>query len=78
VRALLARADGRRPILVLRDASRHEWQQAAARAALAARPDTVLVETGLPGWRPPDAAAYVATFGAGRVNFDAAVAKIPR
>jgi beta-N-acetylhexosaminidase len=73
VRAILAGADRRRPIVVMRDAARHEWQQAAAREALAARPDAVLVETGLPGWRPDAVGAWIETLGAGRVNLAAAV-----
>jgi hypothetical protein len=36
------------------------------------RPDAVLVETGLPGWLPDRATAYVETYGAGRVNLEAA------
>jgi beta-N-acetylhexosaminidase len=73
---VLARADARRPILVLRNAGRHEWQQAAAREALAVRPDTVLVETGLPGWRPEGASAWIVTLGGARVNLEAAVTLI--
>jgi beta-N-acetylhexosaminidase len=76
VRAVLARADGRRPILVLHDAGRHAWQQAAAREALDARPDAVLVETGLPGWRPEGATAWIDTLGAARVNLEAAIHQI--
>jgi beta-N-acetylhexosaminidase len=76
VRALVDGADGRLTIVVLRDAARHPWQQDAAREALAVRPDAVLVETGLPGWRPPGAAAWIETLGAGRVNLEAAVTRI--
>jgi beta-N-acetylhexosaminidase len=76
VRALLERADRRLPIVVLRDAGRHDWQQAAAREALAVRPDAVLVETGLPGWRPDGGAAWIETLGAGRVNLEAAVTRM--
>jgi hypothetical protein len=32
----------------------------------------VLVETGLPVWRPDGDVAYVATFGAGRASLSAA------
>jgi beta-N-acetylhexosaminidase len=57
---------GRPTIVVLRDAHRHPWQrELAGRGA-------VVVETGLPEWRPPEARAFVATFGAGRVNLEAA------
>ena len=64
--------DGRRLVLVLRDAGRRPEQQAAARELLARYPRAVVVETGLPGWRPEGATGYVATLGAGRVNLDAA------
>ena len=52
----------------LRDAARHEWQQ---RAAAALAPD-VIVEIGLPGWRPDGVLAWIETNGAGRVNLEAA------
>ena len=37
-----------------------------------ARPDLVLVEIGLPLWRPPEGTSYVATFGASRASAQAA------
>jgi beta-N-acetylhexosaminidase len=68
-----ALADGERQIIVvLRDAHRHEWERDAAEQILAAASDAVVVETGIPLWRPSRAAGYVATNGAGRVNFEAA------
>jgi beta-N-acetylhexosaminidase len=73
-RAAVALANGRRPVVVLRDAGRHAWQREAALAVLAERPDAIIVETGLPTWRPPDGAASIETLGAARVNLDAAVA----
>jgi len=73
-----ADADGRRLVLVLRDAGRRPEQQAAARELLARHPGAVVVETGLPGWRPEGAAGYVATLGAGRVNLDAAAELLAR
>jgi hypothetical protein len=41
---------------------------------LAERPDTILVEMGLPYWQPPAGAyqAYLATYGASRANAQAA------
>jgi len=66
--------DERQVVLVLRDAHRHEWERDAAEQVLAAAPDAVVVETGIPLWRPARAAGYVATNGAGRVNFEAAAA----
>jgi beta-N-acetylhexosaminidase len=53
-------------VVVLRDAHRHPWQRELA------VPGSVVVETGLPEWRPPCARAFVATFGAGRANLQAA------
>jgi len=45
-------------------------------ALLAARPDLVLVEMGLPLWRPPEGTSYLATFGASRASAHAA-AELP-
>jgi beta-N-acetylhexosaminidase len=64
-------ADGRW-VVVLRDAHRHEETRAETERLLTAHPDAVVVETGLPLWRPPAAQAYIATNGAGRVNLEAA------
>jgi beta-N-acetylhexosaminidase len=63
----------RRTVLVLRDAHRHNWQRAAADVLLAVSGDAVVVETGLPLWRPSGGGGYLATLGAGRVNLEAAV-----
>ena len=60
--------DGRPLVLVLRDAHRHAWQRELVPA------DAVVVETGVPVWRPPASRAYVTSFGAGRANL-AAVAE---
>jgi beta-N-acetylhexosaminidase len=70
--AALAAGRDRPLVLVTRDAGRHEWQQALAWELLSLRPDTVVVETGLPGGVP----AAVETFGAGRANLEAAVAAL--
>ena len=59
-------------VVVLRDAARHDWQRALVARLVSSRPDAVLVETGLPGARPPGAAGYLVTYGAGRVNLEAA------
>jgi beta-N-acetylhexosaminidase len=59
------RTDGRPLVLVLRDAHRHAWQRELVPG------DAVVVETGVPVWRPPESRAYVATFGAGRANLEA-------
>jgi beta-N-acetylhexosaminidase len=68
---LLERATGRGLVIVLRDAHRHAGQRSLATALLAARPDAVVVEMGLPVWRPA-CGAYLATFGATRANGQAA------
>ncbi|MGI9009264.1 MAG: hypothetical protein ACR2FU_24265 [Streptosporangiaceae bacterium] len=74
----VAGAAGDRPLLiVVRDAHRHPAARSVVEALLAARPDGVLVEMGLPVWRPSQspARAYVATFGATRAS-SRAVAEI--
>jgi beta-N-acetylhexosaminidase len=58
--------DLERVVVVTRDAHRHAWQRDMI------PPGTVVVETGVPEWHPPDARAYVATYGAGRANLEAA------
>jgi beta-N-acetylhexosaminidase len=55
-----------RVVVVVRDAHRHAWQRELVPAG------TVVVETGLPEWRPPQARGWIATYGAGRVNLEAA------
>ncbi len=52
---------------VVRDAHRHAWMR-----AVADRDDAVVIEVGLPVWRPARARGYVATYGAGRASLDAA------
>ena len=64
---LLAEAAGRSLIIVVRDAHRYPAANGLVSMLLAARPDAVLVEMGLPVWRPP-AATYLASYGAGRSN----------
>ncbi len=48
VDAILAAAGERRIVAVVRDEHRYAWMGAALDALLAARPDTVVVEMGLP------------------------------
>ena len=66
---ILAAAAGRSLVLAVRDA-----RTAASLVAdvLAARPDAVIVEMGVPGWTPPESTAYLATYGASRVCAQAA------
>ena len=68
---VLARAAGRPLVIVVRDAHRHPAHARGHHLLLAARPDAVVVEMGLPVWRPPGG-AYVATYGAARPNAQAA------
>ena len=76
VDGVLRRAEGRGLVLVVRDLHRHAWQADAVEALLARRPDAVLVEMGLPARRPARAGSYVSTFGAGRVNGQAAAERV--
>jgi beta-N-acetylhexosaminidase len=70
---LLAGHPDNQLVIVVRDAHRHAWQRAATESLLAAADPVIVVETGLPVWRPSAAAGYVVTHGAGRVNVEAAV-----
>ncbi|NJP98333.1 glycoside hydrolase family 3 protein [Nonomuraea sp. FMUSA5-5] len=70
--ALLAKAGGRSLVVVVKDAHRHHESQALVTALVSARPDTTVIEMGLPVWRP-ESAAYIATYGAARANAQAAV-----
>ncbi len=70
--AILAAAAGRSLVAVVRDAHRDQNTRSLVEALLAARPDLVLVEMGLPLWRPPEGTSYMATFGASRASAQAA------
>jgi beta-N-acetylhexosaminidase len=62
--------EGRRLVLVVRDAHRHAWQRDLF------RPGAIVVETGFPVWRPDGAAAYIVTNGAGRANLEAVAERL--
>jgi beta-N-acetylhexosaminidase len=64
--AALAAAGERRIVAVVRDEHRHPWMGAALGTLLSARPDTVVVEMGVPH-APPRGALHIATHGAARV-----------
>jgi beta-N-acetylhexosaminidase len=70
----LKAATGRSLVLVVRDAHRSPATRSLIAAVLAERPDTVLVEMGLPYWRPPVGSyqSYLATYGASQANAQAA------
>ncbi|MGW7434996.1 glycoside hydrolase family 3 protein [Streptomyces sp. NPDC054849] len=63
---ILAAAGDRTVVAVVRDAHRHVWMTEALDALVAARPDTVVVEMGLPR-AEPRGALHIATHGASRV-----------
>ncbi|RZU12777.1 glycoside hydrolase family 3 protein [Streptomyces sp. BK239] len=69
--AASAAAGERRIVAVVRDEHRHPWMAKALDALLAARPDTIVVEMGVPQ-SPPRGALHVATHGAARVCAQAA------
>jgi beta-N-acetylhexosaminidase len=72
---LLAAAGSRRIVAVVRDAHRHSWMAEALASLVGARPDTVVVEMGVPQ-SPPTGSLYVATHGAARVCGEAAAEAI--
>jgi beta-N-acetylhexosaminidase len=63
---VLGAAGDRRIVAVVRDVHRHAWMAGALQALLAARPDTAVVEMGLPRARPAGA-LHLVTHGAARV-----------
>ncbi|PZF90622.1 glycoside hydrolase family 3 protein [Micromonospora deserti] len=65
-----AGAAGRPVVLVVRDLHRHDWMRAAVARALAARPDAVVVELGVPALVA--GAVHIATHGATRAAAHAA------
>ena len=64
--------NGRQLVVIARDAHRHGWEREAIDALTARVPDAIVVEIGVPHWRPPAAATYVATHGAARVSVESA------
>jgi beta-N-acetylhexosaminidase len=69
---ILDAAAGRSLVAVVRDAHRDVNTRSLVSALLAARPDTVVVEMGLPLWPPPAGTSYLATSGASRASAQAA------
>ena len=66
--ALVASA-GRQLVVAVRDARN---VLGLVNEVLAARPDAVIIEMGVPAWTPPPGTAYLATYGASRVCAQAA------
>jgi beta-N-acetylhexosaminidase len=69
--AALSKAADRPLVIVVRDAHRHLWQVNTLERMLAARPDGIVVEMGLPG-RTDLGGVHIATHGAARVCGQAA------
>jgi beta-N-acetylhexosaminidase len=67
--SILAASSGRALVLAVRDARR---VLSLVDEVLAARPDAVIIEMGVPAWTPPPETAYLATYGASRVCAQAA------
>jgi beta-N-acetylhexosaminidase len=67
--ALASEAADRRLVLAVRNAL---GVLPLVSGVLAARPDTVIVEMGVPAWTPPEGTAYLATYGASRACAQAA------
>jgi beta-N-acetylhexosaminidase len=67
--SILAASSGRALVLAVRDARR---VASLVHEVLAARPDAVIIEMGVPAWTPPPETAYLATYGASRVCAQAA------
>jgi beta-N-acetylhexosaminidase len=65
-RATLDAAGTRRIVAVVRDEHRHEWMAKTLDTLLSERPDTIVVEMGVPQ-SPPRGALHIATHGAARV-----------
>jgi beta-N-acetylhexosaminidase len=62
------RMAGARPtVIVVRDAHRHRWMQEFADRL----PTSVVVEVGLPLWRPARSRGYAATYGGSRASYEA-------
>ncbi|MFD6953350.1 glycoside hydrolase [Nocardiopsis sp. TSRI0078] len=64
---LAADSRGRDLVVVVRDAHRYPGAQALVNRLLSVRPEAVVVEMGLPIWRP-GCRAHVSTYGAAHVN----------
>ncbi|QMV21811.1 glycoside hydrolase family 3 protein [Streptomyces sp. SCUT-3] len=63
---VLPAASGRRTVAVVRDLHRHRWMARTVAALLRERPDTIVVEMGVPR-AAPAGALHIATHGAARV-----------
>ncbi|TPG17378.1 glycoside hydrolase family 3 protein [Pedococcus bigeumensis] len=71
--AALAAAVDRPMWVVVRDPHRHRWMAELVAAIVRRRPDVVVIDTGWPGWSPPEPAVHVITHGASRASGEAVV-----
>jgi beta-N-acetylhexosaminidase len=58
-------------VIVVRDAHRHEWERETVERLLHHVSEAVVVEVGLPVWRP-EGTPWIGTQGSGRANLEAA------
>ena len=71
--------DGRQLVLVARDAHRHAWERDAIETLDARADDAIVLEVGLPLLAAGAGCGdYIATYGAARVNVEAAAALATR
>lgn len=70
--ALLTKATDRSLVVVLKDGHRYADSRALVSRLVTERPDTIVIELGLPVWRPASA-VYIAAYGSARANTQAAV-----
>ena len=73
---VLARANGRQLVILARDAHRHSWEREAVEKLVDSSDDAIVVELGLPYWKPSRAAGYVTSLGAARVNIEAVAERL--
>jgi beta-N-acetylhexosaminidase len=69
-------SDPHQLVLVVHDVHRHPREREAVESLVAAHADAVVVEVGIPEWRPNGRTGYLATYGAGRVNLEAAAERL--
>lgn len=66
IEQLVSAAGHRRVVAVVRDVHRHQWMADALKGLLSVKPDTIVVEMGVPQ-AAPTGALHIATHGAARV-----------
>ena len=66
----------RQLVIVAKEAHRHAWQRGVVESLVRTARDPIVIEVGLPYWRPNGGSAFVATYGGARVNLEAAAAAL--